>query len=133
VDGFGLILSVVVHAASIQDRDGAELVLGPLKNRFSRLRLIVADSIYNGGIAAWVSSLRARNRLRLEIKAKRPGATKFEVIPFRWRVERTFAWLGRWRRLSKDYEATTTSSEAFVKLAMIHLMARRLPRVLRKE
>lgn len=132
MDGLGLILSVVVHAASIQDRDGAKLVLGPLKNRFTRLRLIVADSIYNGGIAEWVGALRGRNRLRLEIKAKRPGATKFEVIPFRWRVERTFAWLGRWRRLSKDYEATTTSSEAFVKLAMIHLMARRLPRVLSK-
>jgi putative transposase len=54
------------------------------------------------------------------------------VIPFRWRVERTFTWLGRWRRLSKDYEATTASSEAFVKLAMVHLMARRLPRVLSK-
>jgi putative transposase len=132
VDGLGLILSVVVHSAGIQDRDGAKLVLGPLKNRFARLRLIVADSIYNGGIAEWVRELRPRNKLRLEIRAKRPGATKFEVIPFRWRVERTFAWLGRWRRLSKDYEATTASSEAFVKLVMIHLMARRLPRVLSK-
>ena len=63
--------------------------------------------------------------------AKKPGAKTFAVIPFRWRVERTFAWLGRWRRLSKDYEGTTSSSEAFVKLAMIHLMARRLPKVLR--
>lgn len=133
VDGLGLILSVVVHAANIQDRDGAKLVLGPLKNRFARLRLIVADSIYNGGIAEWVSSLRVRNRLRLEIKAKEPGAKEFKVIPFRWRVERTFAWLGRWRRLSRDYEATTGCSEAFVKLAMIHLMARRLPRVLSKR
>jgi putative transposase len=132
VDGLGLIISVVVHAADIQDRDGARLVLGPLKDRLMRLRLIVADAIYNGGIAEWVLSLRARNRLRLEIKAKEPGATTFEVIPFRWRVERTFAWLGRWRRLSKDYEGTTASSEAFVKLAMIHLMARRLPKVLRK-
>jgi len=51
-----------------------------------------------------------------------PGAKTFKPIPFRWRVERTFAWLGRWRRLSKDYEGTTSSSEAFVKLAMIHLM-----------
>ena len=130
MDGLGLILSVVVHAASVQDRDGAKLVLGPLKDRFTRLRRIVADSIYNGGIAEWVGSLRGRNRLRLEVKEKRPGAKVFEVVPFRWRVERTFAWLGRWRRLSKDYEATTGSSEAFVKLAMIHLMARRLPKVL---
>jgi putative transposase len=126
VDGLGLILSVVVHAADIQDRDGAKLVLEPLRRRFSRLRVIVADSVYNGGIAEWVRSLRPRNKLRLVIKGKRPGAQTFEVIPFRWRVERTFAWLGRNRRLSKDYEATTSSSEAFVKLAMIHLMARRL-------
>ena len=55
------------------------------------------------------------------------------MIPFRWLVERTFAWLGRWRRLSKDYEGTTASSEALVKLAMIHLMARRLPRVLARK
>jgi putative transposase len=133
VDGLGLIISVIVHAADIQDRDGARLVLEVLRRRFSRLRLIVADSIYNGGVAEWVCSLRGRNRLRLEIKAKKPGAKTFEVIPFRWRVERTFAWLGRWRRLSKDYEGTTASSEAFVKLAMIHLMARRLPRVLRRR
>ena len=133
MDGLGLILSVVVHAADIQDRDGARLVLAPLEDRFMRLRLIVADAIYNGGIAEWVAALRGRNKLRLEIKAKEPGAKEFKVIPFRWRVERTFAWLGRWRRLSKDYEGTTASSEAFVKLAMIHLMARRLPRVLRKK
>jgi putative transposase len=126
VDGLGLILWVVVHAASIQDRDGARLVLGPLRRRFMRLRLIVADSIYNGGVAEWVRALRARNKLRPEVKGKPAGAKKFEVIPFRWRVERTFAWLGRNRRLSKDYAGTTSSSEAFVKLATIHLMARRL-------
>jgi putative transposase len=133
VDGLGLILSVVVHAADIQDRDGARLVLEPLRRRFMRLRVIVADAIYNGGIAEWVAALRPRRRLRLEVKAKEPGAVTFKVIPFRWRVERTFAWLGRWRRLSKDYEATTASSEAFVKLTMIHLMARRLPKVLAKR
>jgi len=98
-----------------------------------RLRLIAADAIDNGGIAEWVRALRTRNRLCLEIKSKRPDAEGFEPIPFRWRVERTFAWLGRWRRLSKDDEATTASSEAFVKLAMIHLMARRLPRMLMRR
>ncbi|WP_391733073.1 IS5 family transposase [Tautonia sociabilis] len=130
VDTLGLILSVVVHAADIQDRDGARLVLAPLRHRFARLRLIIADSIYNGGIAEWVHALRARNKLRLEVRAKEPGAKTFKPIPLRWRVERTFAWLGRSRRLSKDYEGTTASSEAFVKLAMIHLMARRLVRKL---
>ena len=125
-----MILSVVVHPADVQDRDGARLVLEPLRHRFSRLRLIVADAIYNGGIAEWVRGLRPRNKLRLEVMTKRPGAKTFEVIPFRWRVERTFAWLGRSRRLSKDYEGTTASSEAFVKLAMIHHMARRLTKKL---
>jgi putative transposase len=124
---------VVVHAASIQDRDGARLLLEPLRRRFMRLRLIVADSIYNGGIAEWVRALRGRHELRLEIKAKKADPKTFAVIPFRWRVERTFAWLGRNRRLSKDYEGTTASAEAFIKLAMIHLMARRLPKVLAKK
>ena len=91
----------MVHAADVQDRDGARLVLGPLRRRFGRLRVIVADAIYNGGIAAWVRALRDRGRLRLEVRGKRPGAKRFEVIPFRWRAERTFAWLGRSRRLSK--------------------------------
>lgn len=116
----------MVHPADVQDRDGAKLVLEPLRHRFSRLRLIVADAIDNGGIAEWVRGLRPRTKLRLKGMTKKPGAKRFEVIPFRWRVERTFAWLGRSRRLSKDYEETTASSEAFVKLAMIHLMARRL-------
>ena len=121
-----MILRVVVHAAKIQDRDGARLVLEPLRQRFLRLRLIVADAISNGGIAEWVRGLRLRDKLRLEIVSKRPGVEKFEPLKFRWRVERTFAWLGRNRRLSTDYEGTPSSSEAFVKLAMIHLMARRL-------
>jgi putative transposase len=133
VDTLGLILSVVVHAADIQDRDEAKLVLEPLRRRFTRLRLIVADAIYKGGIAEWVRSLRSRNKLRLEVVAKRPEAEEFEILPFRWIVERTFAWLGRWRRLSKDYEGTTASSEAFIKLAMIGLMTRRLVKKLSKR
>jgi putative transposase len=117
---------VVVHPADIQDRDGAKLLLGPLRRRFLRLRLIVGDAIYNGGIAEWIRALRPRDKLRLEIVAKQPGAKVFKPLKFRWRVERTFAWLGRSRRLSEDYEGTTGSSEAFIKLAMIHLMTRRL-------
>jgi putative transposase len=101
-------------------------VLALLRHRFARLRLVVADAIYNGGVAEWVRGLRPRNTLRMKVMTKERGAKKFEVIPFRWRVERTFAWPGRSRRLSKDYEGTTASAEAFVKLAMIHLMARRL-------
>ena len=126
VDTLGLILAVVVHPADVQDRDGAKLVLAKLRDRFSRLRLIWADGGYAGQLVEWVRGLRPRNKLRLEIVRRSDDAKGFVVLPRRWVVERTFAWLGRCRRLSKDYEATTASSEAFVKLAMIHLMARRL-------
>ena len=126
VDTLGLILAVVVHPADVQDRDGAKLVLAKLRDRFSRLRLIWADGGYAGQLVEWVRGLRPRNKLRLEIVRRSDDAKGFVVLPRRWVVERTFAWLGRCRRLSKDYEATTASSEAMVKLAMIHLMVRRL-------
>jgi transposase len=71
-------------------------------------------------------ALRPRNKLRLAIVAKQPGAKEFKPLKFRWRAERTFAWVRRSRRLSKDYVGTTSSSQAFIKLAMIQLMARRL-------
>ena len=117
---------VVVHPADIQDRDGAKLVLGRLAHGFTRLRVIWADGGYAGQLIEWVRRLRRRGRLRLEIVKRGDDAKGFVVLPRRWVVERTFAWLGRCRRLSKDYEETISRSEAFVKLAMIHLMARRL-------
>ena len=129
VDTLGLILAVVVHPADVQDRDGAKLVLGLIRGRFSRLRLIWADGGYAGQLVEWVRApAAARDRLRLEIVKRSDDATGSRSLPRRWVVERTFAWLGRCRRLSKDYEETTASSEAFVKLAMIHLMVRRLAR-----
>jgi putative transposase len=126
VDTLGLILAVVIHPADVQDRDGARLVLAKLKARFCRLRLIWADGGYAGQLVEWVRGLRSRNKLRLEIVKRSDDAKGFVVLPRRWVVERTFAWLGRSRRLSKEYEATTASSEAFVKLTMIHHMTRRL-------
>jgi putative transposase len=126
VDTLGLILAVVIHPADVQDRDGAKLVLGELRDRFTRLRLIWADAGYAGQLVDWVRGLRSRNELRLEIVKRSDDAKGFVVLPRRWVVERTFAWLGRSRRLSEDYEATTASSEAFVKLTMIHHMTRRL-------
>ncbi len=119
-------MAVVVHPADVQDRDGAKLVLEQLAHSFSRLRLIWADGGYAGKLVEWVRALRSRGRLRLEIIKRSDDVKGFVVLPRRWVVERTFAWLGRCRRLSKDYEETIASSEAFVKLAMIHLMARRL-------
>jgi putative transposase len=126
VDTLGLLLLVVVHSAGTQDRDGARAVLAPLVNRFSKLRKIWADNIYNGGIAEWVRNLRRRNRIELEIVKRPEGMKGFLVIARRLVVERTFAWLSFHRRLSKDYEYLPETSEAFIRIAMIRLMLARL-------
>ena len=118
----GLLLAVTVHAANVQDRDGAKLVLQKLAGRFPRLQLIWADGGYAGQLIAWVQELGG---WLLEI-VKRPDESRFVVLPRRWVVERTFAWLGRHRRLSKDYEALTESSETFILIATIYLMLHRL-------
>ena len=120
----GLLLSVVVHCAGIQDRDGAKLVLARLLGKFPRLRLFWADGGYAGQLIAWVASLVAG--WTLEIVKRSDDVKGFVVLPRRWVVERTFGWLMKCRRLSKDYEETTKSSEAWIRLAMIHLMVRRL-------
>ncbi len=123
VDTMGMILTVVVHAASVQDRDGAKLVFEQVRSLFSRLKLVWADGGYAGKLVDWVESVCG---WVLEIVKRSDDAKGFEVLPRRWVVERTFAWLGRYRRLSKDYEELTRSSEAMIYLAMIHLMVRRL-------
>ncbi len=126
VDTLGLLLLVVVHSAGTQDRDGAQAVLAPLKHRFSKLRKIWADSIYNGGIAEWLRDLRQRQRIELESVKRPAGVQSFLVLARRWVVERTFAWLSFNRRLSKDYEYLPATSEAFIRVAMIRLMLARL-------
>ncbi len=123
VDTMGLLLAVVVHAANIQDRDGARLVIGKMTGRFPRLELIWADGGYRGQLVDWVASLTG---WVLEIVQRPRDSHKFEVLPRRWVVERTLAWLGRCRRLSKDYEARPETSEVWIHVAMIHLMLRRL-------
>jgi putative transposase len=128
VDTLGLLLLVCVHPASLQDRDGARLLLAPLRNRFGWLRCIWADSAYAGVLVAWVRALCTRRGTRLEIVQHPSKMHRFVVLPKRWIVERTFAWLGRSRRLSKDYEHTTSSSEAFIYITMIRLMLNRLAR-----
>lgn len=117
---------MVVHCAGVQDRDGAKLVLAKLAKlhgAFPRLRLIWADSAYAGQLIAWVAAVAG---WVLEIVKRSPDAQGFVVQPHRWIVERTFGWLSKYRRLAKDYEETCKSSEAWIRLAMIHLMARRL-------
>lgn len=125
VDTMGLLLLVIVHVASIQDRDGAKLVLEKAKGHFPRLRLIWADGGYAGKLVNWVKTVCYRV---LEIVKRSDDVKGFQVLPHRWVVERTIGWLGRYRRLSKDYEGLPETSEAFIYAAMSHLMVRRLAR-----
>jgi putative transposase len=130
VDTMGLILLVLVHPADVQDRDGARSLLSSLLlvggggGRFPRLQLIWADAGYAGHLIGWVVE-KFGPKLRIEI-VRRIEEHKFSVVKRRWIVERTFGWLGRCRRLSKDYEALTGTSENWVRLAMIGIMVRRL-------
>lgn len=116
---------VVVHAANIQDRDGAKLVLKQAKDLFPRLLLIWADGGYAGQLIDWV---KAACGWVLEIVRRDPDVKGFKVLPRRWVVERTFGWLTHYRRLSKDYEVLTQTSEAMVYAAMARVMLRRLDR-----
>ncbi len=124
VDTMGLLLMVLVHAADIQERDGAKLLLNKAKGCFTRLRLIWADAGYRGQpMIDWV---RNTHGWILEIVKRDKGVKGFQVLPRRWVVERTFAWFGDHRRLSKDYEVLTDTSEAMIYAAMVRLMVRRL-------
>lgn len=116
----------MVHCASVQDRDGAREVLGKLESCFGWIARIWADGGYAGKLVDWVSRLRRHRRIELEIVRRSDTAEGFEVLPRRWIVERTFAWLENSRRLSKDYETTISSSEAMIHLAMSRLMVKRL-------
>lgn len=121
---------MVVHAADVQDRDGAKLVLEMIRHRYSKLKRIWADGGYAGQLVEWVRGLCPRRRIVLEIVKRSDDTKGFVVLPHRWKVERTFGWLGRSRRLSKDYEGTISSSEAMIKWSMTHLMARRITKKL---
>jgi len=124
VDTLGLVLTVVVHGGYWQDHDGACFVLSRLKEHFKRLKVVFGDSAYGrNGLPDWVTETFG---WVLQTVLRPVGVTGFVVLPKRWIVERTFAWLARYRRHSKDYERTTASAEAFTYIAMINLMSRRL-------
>jgi putative transposase len=110
----------------VQDRDGARILLSVLGSQLRRLRAIWADGAYAGGLPSWVRGLRKWGKVRLEIVRKAKGERGFAVVPWRWIVERTFAWLGRYRRLKSDYERLPETTEAIIHIAMIRLMVRRL-------
>lgn len=124
VDTLGHLWKVVVHTADIQDRDGARLLLAALPAML-RLRLlkIWADGGYRGALIAWC---RALYNIDLEIVSAPPHAKEFILLPRRWVVERTFAWLSNYRRLSKDYEEACDGSEGLIYIASIHTLLKRL-------
>jgi putative transposase len=126
VDTLGLILAVVVHQADWQDQDGACWVLEKLKEKFHRIKVLFGDAAY--GRANLPDYVKDVYGWILQTVLRPVGLKGFVVLPKRWIVERTFAWLARYRRHSKDYEKTTASSEAFTYIAMITLMSRRLAR-----
>lgn len=125
VDTMGLLLMVVVHLASIQDRDGAKMVLEKAKQCFSRLKLIWADAAYSGKLIVWV---KETCQWILEIVKRNDDLKGFQVLPRRWVVERTLAWISRYRRFSKDYEVLTQTSETMIYAAMVNIMIKRLAR-----
>lgn len=123
VDTLGLVLNVVVHAADIQDRDGAKLVLKRMKKYFYKLAVIWADGAYAGKLISWAQRYYGWT---IEIVKRAEHVKGFHPLPKRWIVERTFSWFGNYRRLAKDYEYWPDTSETMIYIAMIHLMVRRL-------
>jgi putative transposase len=126
VDTLGNLLHVVAHSAALQDRAGAKLLLRALPEvLYQRLERIWADGGYRGKLVKWVK--RTFNVvLEIVLRSHSDDVAGFEVLPKRWIVERTFAWLGRYRRLSKDYEQLLENSEGMVLLASIHRLLKRL-------
>jgi putative transposase len=127
VDTVGNLLEVFVHAAGIQDYHGAQPVLLKLTETVSTLKKIWADGIYKkGGLVDWV---RETLDIVLDVVERPPDQVGFQVLPRRWVVERTFAWLGRCRRLGKDYERCTKSSEGVIYIASVHTLLWRVTAV----
>jgi transposase len=130
VDTSGLLLGVVVHAANIQDAEGAGDLLAPIKALYCWLTAVFADGAYHRISVLAVCALLG---LTLIIVGRISGTKGFVVLPRRWVVERTFGWLGRCRRLSKAYEELPEVSEAMVTVAMIRIMVHRLAHPNRKR
>jgi len=126
-DTGGLLVASMVHAADIQDRDGAPPLLASIRSAFPWLRHVFADGAYAGPKLA--KALQKIGQWTLEIAKRSDDMTGFKVLPRRWVVERTFAWLGRNRRLAKDFEATIASAEAWLMIASIQILTRRIARL----
>jgi putative transposase len=116
-------IGAVVHSAGVQDRDGAKKVIQKIRFKCPRLKRIWADGGYTGMLGGWVHRFTG---WELEIVRRNDTQRGFTVLPKRWIVERTFGWLGRYRRLSKDYEFFTQTGENLIYMAMINLLLHRL-------
>ena len=130
-DTLGLLVGAVVHAANVQDRDGAPTLLASIRRAFPWLRYVFADSAYAG--AKLQAALARLGDWTLHIVKRSDTAQGFAVLPRRWVVERTLAWLNRNRRLAKDFEATAESAMTWLFIASVKLMSRRLARTLVKS
>ena len=122
-DTMGLLLGVVVHPASVQDRDGAETLLREARRTFPFVEGVIGDAGYQG--PKMEAAVARTGTWTLEI-VRRCDRHRFVVLPKRWIVERTLAWISRSRRLARDYERHARTAAAFVRIAMIRLMLRRL-------
>jgi transposase len=125
VDTGGLLLAVVVTIAGIQDRDAAYRLLTQLRGRFSTVSLVWADGGYAGRLVIWARKVLA---LTVEVVKRTDDVKGFAVLPRRWVVERTFAWISKFRRCVRDYETLPAHHEAMVHISMIMTMSRRLAR-----
>ena len=123
VDTLGLLMAIIVTSASVQDRDGARLLLRRLDGSAKKMRKIWVDGGYRGVLLEWV---KLNFRFILEVVLRSDNQKGFVVLPRRWVVERTFAWLDNNRRMSKDYERYCQTSETFTYIAMTRLMLNRL-------
>jgi putative transposase len=125
-DTEGWLLALLVHTADVQDNHGAVPVLRSLGRRFPKLRHIFADRVYRG--RKLLDALADLGKWTIEIVTRKQTIGTFKPEPRRWVVERTFAWLGRNRRLAKDFETSIASAEAWVMIASVRLLSRRLAR-----
>lgn len=124
VDTLGTVLVAVVHSANISETAGARLVLENLVRRFWRLKKVIVG--YQASLPEWTAQLERWRRVTVEWVLRDPNQKGFAALPKRWIVERTFGWLIKHRRLSKDYEALPETSEVMIYVVMIRLMVRRL-------
>ncbi len=128
VDALGLLLTVLVTAASVQDRDAARPLLWNLWRAFPAVKLAWADGGYAGKLVTWATWAKTWLRLRVEIVKRPDDLHTFKVLPRRWVVERTLAWITRHRRTVRDYERLAAHHETYIYWAMIIVMTRRLAR-----